>query len=158
MQYNEGTGDYINDAYEKILDTELRFDIPYLIDKERYTRLLEKYKVESRIKDADVVVFSASYSKGEDDGFHFERKTVFVFPKNSPESSEDFYDCIQFSKWFEDEERPIEMYEQFVRELMECVCSPSKEYCTKLKTRILDGIKTELSNLETIDKIILNSK
>jgi len=94
-------------------------------------------------------------SFGEDDGFHSERKTFFVFPKNSPENSEDFYDCIQFGEWFEDEGRSLEAYNRFVNELMSCVCQPSKEYCSILKADILGKIKTGLSNIETIDEKVM---
>ena len=155
MHYNEGTGDYINDDFEVIPNTELMFDMPYIIDKEKYATILEKYKVSPRIKDANVVVFSAAHYKPEDDGFHFEKKTLFVFPKNSPEGSKDFYDCIQFGEWFEDEGRSLEVYTRFVNELMSCVCELSKEYCSILKADILDKIKTELSNIETIDKELI---
>ena len=152
MYYDEVTGDFHNEDFEQILDTEFRFDIPYLINKEKYENTLRKYNINPRVKDADIVVFNSTCTK--DDDSNEKTYTFFAFPRNSPEGSDDFYECIQFGDWFEEKGRPYSMHNQFITELISCISGPSQMYCYELKKSIMKDIKQDLEHIELIDNII----
>ena len=129
MTYLAETGSWQSDFLEKILDTDIRCDVPYKIDRKKYEDVVKKYSLELRIKDADVIIFRVDYSKDFDDpDGEFTGKTFFAWPKNSPEGSDDFYDCFQFHDWYGDEKHHADMFEIFVHELLESVMCPDPEY------------------------------
>ena len=113
MYYNSGTGSYETDFLEPILDTGFKCNVPSKIDRKKYQEILEKYKKDMRIVDADVVSFNYDYSKHDDGEIWL--YAFYVYPKNSPEGSEDFYDCFLFEDARCNGKNTYEEYEKFVR-------------------------------------------
>lgn len=152
MYYNEGTGCYCNDYLEQILDTPFRFQVPYNIDKEKYNAVLDKYGEKTRVPDATVLEFSMHNDKDEDDelnsGYAF-----FAFPKNSPEDSNDFYECVQF-RAYKYEGKQKEAFETFLREILACVTGPSYKHILQDKAEIYNNINKEKEQIAILDKII----
>ena len=132
MTYSDATGSYQADFLENILDTDYRYGVPYKIDREKYEAAMKAFNKEIRTKDADVVVFHADYNKDEDEperGVY--SYAFFAWPENSPEGSEDFYDCSQFWDWdYQDKHK--EIFEAFVRDIIKSIISVDKEYLGKL--------------------------
>lgn len=125
MTYSEATGSYETEFLENILDTAYKYGVPYLIDREKYEVVMKEFGKEVRIKDADVVVFHADYNKDEEEGRGIYSYAFFAWPKNSPEGSEDFYDCSQF--WDHDyDHKHKENFEVFVYAVLSCVVGVDK--------------------------------
>ena len=125
MTYNPGTDSYQADFLENILDTAYKYGVPYIIDREKYEAIMKKFKKEVRIKDANVVVFHADYNKDEEDERGIYSYAFYAWPKNSPEGSEDFYDCSQF--WdYEYDYKHKERFEEFVRAILGSVVGVDK--------------------------------
>ena len=153
MTYLAETGSWQSDFLEKILDTGIRCDVPYKIDRKKYEDVVKKYSLELRIKDADVVIFHVDYSKDFDDmDGKFTGKTFFAWPKNSPEGSDDFYDCFQFHDW--DDGHHIDVFENFVHELLESVMHPDPEYLGKLKDTFIEKRKQTNKDIRIISKLL----
>jgi len=152
MHYNSGTGSYINDTLEQILDTDFYFDVPYQINKQKYNIVLEKYGEKSRMTDATIVEFSMDVDKEEDEDMNTCGYTLFVFPKNSPSESDDFYDCIQFRDYKYDNTK--ESFETFVKEILTSIVTPNIEYINKAKAQIYANMTEEIRQLSVLDKII----
>ena len=154
MEYNSATGSYENEFLEPILDTNFKYGVPYKIDREIYENAFKKFNKEIRIKDADVVVFHADYNKDDDEeerGFY--SYTFYAWPENSPEGSEDFYDCSQFYDW-EYDNKHKETFEDFVHAVLESVISPDKQCCEKLIERLQKEIDTNTKNIEMIKNLL----
>lgn len=125
MTYSEATGSYQSDFLENILDTNFRYGIPYKIDREKYKAVMKEFEKEVRIKDANVVVFT--YNEDENDSRNIYYYAFFAWPKNSPEGSEDFYDCSQF--WDYDYNfKHKEKFEEFVHAILSSVVGVDKQH------------------------------
>ena len=152
MYYNPGTGSYETDFLEPILDTAFRCNVPYKIDREKYQEILEKYKQDMRIVDADVVSFNYDYSKHDDGEIWL--YAFYAYPKNSPEGSEDFYDCFLFDDSRCNGKNTEEEYQKFVRELMGCVIGVDIPTATNLRNEKVKQVCQSLKELDEIVNII----
>lgn len=150
MYYEEAIGSYCNDFLEPILDTQFRYDIPYRVDKEKYNEVLKKYNCTSRFKDADVVTFS--FNLNTEDRYNV--LAFFVHPQNSPNGSEDFYDCIQFDSFFEDVSRPYDTHQDFIRDLLQCIIKPSTEHIREMMNAIREGINKKHEELNILQRTL----
>lgn len=150
MYYEEVIDAYCNDFLEPIIDTTFRYDVPYKIDKEKYTEVLKKYNYTSRFKDADVVTFG--FHLNTEDRYNY--LAFFVHPQNSPNGSEDFYDCIQFGSLFESESRPYDTHQDFIRDLLQCVIKPSTEHIREMMNDIREQINKNHEDLNSLQRII----
>ena len=125
MTYSSATGSYEADFLESILGTIYKYGVPYIIDKEKYEAVMRGFNKEVRIKDANVVVFHADYNKDEEDDRGIYSYAFFAWPKNSPEGSEDFYDCSQF--WdYDYDYKHKEKFEEFVHAILGSVVGVDK--------------------------------
>lgn len=162
MYYNESTGSYCNDFMEHIANTELRTNVPYKIDKQKYDEILRKYNNGSRFKNSDVVTFSMDYtfhhsSKGEDGETPY-LYGFFAWPENTPDGSDDFYDCILFEDYKYDNKHR-EAYENFVRDLMTSVIGVDIPTAMAEKQELSAELKKkmhELAEFETVIKLANN--
>ena len=150
MYYEEAIGSYCNNFLEPILDTTFRYDVPYKIDKEKYTKVLKKYNYASRFKDADVVTFG--FHLNTEDRYNY--LAFFVHPQNSPNGSEDFYDCIQFGSGFEEVSRPYDTHQDFIRDLMQCIIAPSSEDVKGMMNKLREEINQKYEHLNFLQRII----
>ena len=131
MTYSEATGSYEAEFLENILDTAYKYGVPYLIDREKYEVVMREFGKEMRIKDANVVVFHADYNKDEEEDRGIYSYAFFAWPKNSPEGSEDFYDCSQF--WDHDYDyKHKEKFEEFVHAVLSSVVGVDKPHLLAL--------------------------
>ena len=131
MTYSEATDSYQADFLENILDTTYKYGVPYIIDREKYEAVMREFNKEVRIKDANVVVFRADYNKDEEEDGGIYSYTFFVWPKNSPEGSEDFYDCSQF--WdYDYDYKHKEKFEEFVHAILGSVVCTDKPHLLAL--------------------------
>lgn len=131
MTYSSATGSYEADFLENILDTVYKYGVPYIIDREKYEAVMRMFNKEVRIKDANVVVFHADYNKDEEDDRGTYSYTFFAWPENSPEGSEDFYDCSQF--WdYEYDYKHKEKFEEFVHAILGSVVGVDKPHLLAL--------------------------
>lgn len=147
MYYNESTDSYVNKDFEGMPGTGLIFGVPYIIDRDKYKSMLEKHRFRMRIKDADVVTFSMS-SSGIGD-------CLFAFPKNSPEGSNDFYECFSFyNDDFETQDQRSEEFQKFMGEMAGCVAGPSPTHCQELKNELMGNIREILESISAIDEIL----
>lgn len=149
MEYSEGTGSYEAEFLEQILDTGFRYGVPYKIDKKKWDEILEKYGEKTRFKDTDVVKFHSDYSLSDyRDGKLFSY-AFYAWPQNSPEGSEDFYECIQFSDYkYNDKHK--EAYENFIHEIVKCIICIDHDSMDKLireKMEERDRISREIAEL-----------
>lgn len=157
MHYESGMGSYCNDFMESIAGTEVRSNIPYKIDKAMYDDILKKHNECSRFKNTDVVSFSMDYnfrssSKGEDGETPY-MYGFFVWPKNTPDGSDDFYDCILFDDYKYDNKHK-EAYENFVNELFGCIKGVDVPTAMAMKQEMVSEIKTKLNDLDNFDAVI----
>ena len=125
MTYNPGTDSYQADFLENILGTIYKYGVPYIIDREKYEAVMKEFNKDVRIKDANVVVFHADYNKDEENDRGVYSYVFYAWPKNSPEGSEDFYDCSQF--WdYDYDYKHKEKFEEFVRAILGSVVGVDK--------------------------------
>ena len=147
MYYNKSTDSYDSKDFEEIPGTGLMFGVPYLIDRDKYKAVLGKHHFHMRIKDADVVTFSMSSS-----GIGY---VLFAFPKNSPEGSDDFYECFSFyNDDFETQDHRNEEFQKFMYEMADCVAGPSPNRCHDLKNELMRNIRENLKFISIIDEIL----
>ena len=154
MYYEEGTGSYQNDFLEKILDTDYLFDVPYKINKEAYNTILEEYNQKTRFHDANVVLFRCDYNLEDD---HDETTEVtsrgfFIWPQNSPEGSNDFYDAILFGFGTG---LTVDVYEQFVKDILGCVVCVDLDHAKELKDGLCKQMAVLRDNIDIIDGLII---
>lgn len=147
MKYNSATDRHENEFLEPILDTDFKYGVPYKIDREVYKNAFKKFNKDIRIKDADVVVFHAHYDED------YDSYTFFAFPKNSPEESEDFYDCAQFYGC-DYGNKCKETFEDFVHAVLESVISPDKQYSEKLIAELQQEVDTKMKNIESLKNLL----
>ena len=125
MTYSPETDSYQADFLENILGTIYKYGVPYIIDREKYEAVMRGFNKEVRIKDANVVVFHANYNKDEEDDRGIYSYVFFAWPKNSPEGSQDFYDCSQF--WdYDYDYKHKEKFEEFVNAILGSVVGVDK--------------------------------
>lgn len=156
MYYNPGTGSYCNDFMEHIADTELRTDVPYKLDKEKYDEILRKYNESTRFHDSDIVTFSMDYSfRGSSDGEDGETPYMygfFIFPEHV-DGSDDFYDCILFRDYYYDNKHK-EAYENFIKELTACIIGVDIPTAMVKKQELSAELKKKLDELVEFETII----
>lgn len=162
MYYNESTGSYCNDFMEPLVDTGFLTDVPYKINKEKYNELLKKYNETSRFNDTDVVTFSTDYTYTD---FNVEEENTtpymygfFVWSKNSPEGSSDFYDCMLFEDHKYDNKHK-EAYENFIKEVTACIIGVDIPTAMAKKQELSAELKKktdELAEFETVIKLANN--
>ena len=157
MTYNPGTDSYQNDDFEQILDTEFIYDIPYKIDRKKYTEVLKKYNQDMRILDADIVLFRTDYcyssSWDEKENKEPYLYAFYAWPENSPEGSKDFYDCFLFQDYKYDNKHK-EVYENFIREIMGCIIEVDKEHLQKVKDNVVSKIEEFYKQLDIVTNIL----
>lgn len=153
MTYREETGSYNNDYFEPILNEKTGFlhNIPYKIDKEKYLAVLEKHHQENRFKDTDIVSFHSDYTVDDEGNIHM--MGFFAFPKNSPEDSNDFYDCFLF-----DGENVNIKYFKFVEDILECIIGADKECLAKLLKEKSEDLNKLMEYINTIIRILNSDK
>lgn len=154
MEYRVETDSYQSYFLEPILDTNFKYGVPYKIDREIYENTLKKFNKEIRVKDADVVVFHADYNKDDDDkerGIY--SYTFYAWPENSPEGSEDFYDCSPFYDWDYDNKHK-ETFEDFVHAVLESVIEVDEECTKKLITELQQEVNTKMKNIELLKNLL----
>lgn len=154
MEYNSATDCYQSYFLEPILDTDFKYGVPYKIDREIYENAFKKFNKDIRIKDADVVVFHADCNKDEGDeerGIYF--YTFYAWPENSPEGSEDFYDCSQFWDWDYDNKHK-ETFENFVHAVLESVIKPDKQCGEKLIAELQKEVDIKIKNIESLKNLL----
>ena len=154
MYYNEGTGSYVNDEFEPIYETGYYFGIPYKINREKFEIVMQKYGEKPRVKDADVLVFNMHYNI-DDDTANPTHYAFFATPKNSPDGSDDFYECIQFSYlWDENDKTCTERFIEFVHEFMECVIGVSVGHLNEMKDEKVHELSVIDRQIMLIDEIL----
>lgn len=151
MKYNSATDNYESEFLEPILDTNFKYGVPYKIDREKYENAFKKRNINSRIKDADVVVFHAHYNED------YDSYTFFAFPQNSPEH----YDCTQFYDYDYDDKHDddkhkesFENFTHFVDAILESVISPDKQYSEKLIAELQQEIDAKMKNIESLKNLL----
>ena len=77
-----------------------------------------------------------------------------AYPKNSPEGSEDFYDCFLFEDARCNGKNTDEEYEKFVRELMGYVIGVDIPAATNMRNEKLKQVHQSLNELYEIVNII----
>ena len=152
MTYSDATDSYQNDYLEGIPGTEYRFDLPYRIDRKIYEKVLRDHNQGIRLKDADVVRFRADYYDVGDEGDEQYNYVFYAWGENSPEGSNDFYECVQFH--WEDYPNPKEAFEEFVREIMECVIAPDEEYVNREIDELTAEMEKTKENIEILKKSV----
>ena len=152
MEYFEGTGSYEAEFLEQILDTRFRYGVPYKIDKKKWDEILEKYGEKTRFNDADVVKFHSDYSLSDYRDGKLYSYAFFAWPQNSPEGSDDFYECILFSDYkYNDKHK--EAYENFIHEIVKCIICVDQYSLEKLiaeKKEEQKRITCEIAELRTL--------
>ena len=144
MKYNSATDSYESEFLEPILDTNFKYGVPYKIDREIYENAFKKFNKNSRIKDADVVVFHAKYDED------YDSYTFFAFPKNSPED----YDCAQFYDYDDKHKESFENFTHFVDAVLESVISADKQYGEKLIAELQQEIDTKMKDIELLKNLL----
>lgn len=153
MKYNSATDRYENEFLEPILDTNFKYGAPYKINREVYENAFKKFNKDIRIKDADVVVFHVGYTYYSDKEGGVYSYTFYTWPKNSPEESEDFYDCAQFYGC-DYGNKCKETFEDFVHAVLESVIEVDKAHCKNLINRFQEEVDTKMKNIELLKNII----
>ena len=157
MTYDPSTGSYENDFLENILDTTYKYGVPYIIDREKYESVMKEFKKEVRIKDANVVVFHVDYNKDEEKDRGIYSYAFFAWPKNSPEGSEDFYDCSQFWDYDYNCEHK-EKFEEFVHAILESVVGVDIPTAMNLRDERVKELSLAFKELDELDNIIFSAK
>ena len=147
MEYNSATDGYESEFLEPILDTDFKYGVPYKINREIYENAFKKFNKDIRIKDADVVVFRAHYDE------YYDSYTFYTWPKNSPEESEDFYDCAQFYGC-DYGNKCKETFEDFVHAVLESVIEVDQVHCKNLINRLQEEVDTKMKNIELLKNLI----
>ena len=148
MKYNSATDRHESEFLESILDTNVKYGVPYKINREIYENAFKQFNKNSSIKHAikyaDVVVFHAHYD--EDYGSY----TFFAFPKNSPED----YDCAQFYDYDDKHKESFENFTHFVDAVLESVISADKQYGEKLIAELQQEIDTKMKDIELLKNLL----
>lgn len=157
MEYSEATDSYEAEFLENILDTAYKYGVPYIIDREKYEAVMKEFKKEVRIKDANVVVFHADYNKDAEEGRGIYSYAFFAWPKNSPDGSEDFYDCSQF--WdYDYDYKHKEKFEEFVHAILESVVGVDLPTAMDLCDEKVKELRRTFKELDELDDIIFSEK
>ena len=73
--------------------------------------------------------------------------------KNSPEESEDFYDCAQFYGC-DYGNKCKETFEDFVHAVLESVIEVDKVHCKNLINRLQEEVDSKMKNIESLKNLI----
>ena len=147
MKYNSAIDRCESEFLEPILDTDFKYGVPYKINREIYENAFKKFNKDIRIKDADVVVFRAHYDE------YYDSYTFYTWPKNSPEESEDFYDCAQFYGC-DYGNKCKETFEDFVHAVLESVISADKQYSEKLIAELQQEVDAKMKDIELLKNLL----
>lgn len=153
MEYNSATDRYENEFLEPILDTNFKYGVPYKINREIYKIAFKKFNKDIRIKDADVVSFHVGYTYYSDKEGGVYSYTFYTWPKNSPEGSEDFYDCAQFYGC-EYGNKCKETFEDFVHAVLESIIEVDKVQCKNLINRLQQEVDIKMKNIESLKNLL----
>lgn len=153
MTHSDATGSYHSDFLEPIFSTGFRCDVPYKIDRKRYQEIIERNGQNMRIVDADVVSFACDYDIDENGEIWL--YCFYAWPENSPERSDDLYECFSFDSIDYPDKNLEEEYRRFVLELMECVIGVDITSMEKLRGKKDKEIKQSLAELKEIDDMLL---
>ena len=157
MEYSEATGSYEAEFLENILDTAYKYGVPYIIDREKYEAVMKEFEKEVRFKDTNVVVFHADYNKDEEEDSGIYSYAFYAWPQNSPEGSEDFYDCSQF--WdYEYDHKHKEKFEEFVHAILESVVGVDVPTAMNLCDRKVKELRRAFEELDELDNIIFSER
>lgn len=154
MKYNEATDSYQNEYMEDILDTGFKYDIPYVIDTEKYQQILTEYSQKSCFKNTDTVIFHADYSV-DDDNIPW-LYAFYVFPSNQPTESDSSYDCILFDRYREEQIKS--KFDEFVHKIAECVKYPNDFVLTQIQKKLESEMDEKKKNIEYINKLLNRDK
>ena len=147
MKYNSAIDRCESEFLEPILDTDFKYGVPYKINREIYENAFKKFNKDIRIKDADVVVFRAHYDE------YYDSYTFYTWSKNSPEESEDFYDCVQFYGC-DYGNKCKETFEDFVHAVLESVISADKQYGEKLIAELQQEVDAKMKDIELLKNLL----
>ena len=151
MKYNSATDRYESEFLESILDTNFKYGVPYKINREIYENAFKQFNknssIKHAIKHADVVVFHAHYDE------YYDSYTFYTWPKNSPEESEDFYDCAQFYGC-DYGNKCKETFEDFVHAVLESVISADKQYGEKLIAELQQEVDAKMKDIELLKNLL----
>ena len=154
MKYDAATNSYQNEYMEDILDTGLKYNIPYVIDMEKYQQVLTEYSETNSFKNTDTVIFHADYSV-DDDNIPW-LYAFYVFPSNQPTESDSSYDCILFDSHREGQ---IESkFNKFVHKIAECVKHPNDFVLTQIQKKLESEMDEKKKNIEYINKLLNRDK
>lgn len=154
MYYNEATGCDVNDRFEKILGTEFRFNVPYIIDKQKYLAALSAVGVKCCIPKTTVLSLSMHHDRDEDGNTERDSYTLFADSKDVPEES---YDCIRFD-YYRYEGKQKEEFTAFVNQVLACIIKPSIPHIMEIRGDIYADIDRKLTQLSELDDIIESEK
>lgn len=154
MKYDAATNSYQNEYMEDILDTGLKYNIPYVIDMEKYQQVLTEYSETNSFKNTDTVIFHADYSVDED---HIPWLYAFyAFPSNQPTESDITYDCIMFDS--HRKEQIESKFDEFVHKIAECVKYPNDFVLTQIQKKLESEMDEKKKNIEYINKLLNRDK
>lgn len=156
MKYSDATGSYQAEFLENIMDTTYKYGIPYIIDREKYEAIMKEFEKEVRVKDANVVVFHADYNKDEEDRGIYSY-AFYAWPENSPEGSDDFYDCSQFWAWDYDYKHK-EKFEEFVHAILKSVVGVDVPTVMNLREKKSKELRRIFKEIDELNNIILSAK
>lgn len=154
MKYDAATNSYQNEYMEDILDTGLKYNIPYVIDMEKYQQVLTEYSETNSFKNTDTVIFHADYSV-DDDNIPW-LYAFYVFPSNQPTESDNTYDCIMFDS--HRKEQIESKFDEFVHKIAECVKHPNDFVLTQIQKKLESELDEKKKNIEYINKLLNRDK
>ena len=99
------------------------------------------------------MVFHASYCKDDEEEGNIYHYAFFAWPQNSPEGSDDFYECSLFQDYTYDNKHK-EVFEEFVREMLKCIIEPDEEQVRKLILELRDEVALKQTNIDTLNNLI----
>ena len=153
MYYNPGIGCFTNDLFEKILDTEFYYSIPYFFDKEKYASVAKKYGLTTDIKVADTVSFSTDYNNDEETN-EIDSRSFFVWPEGSQDTI-DWHDVFFFGRL---SKLTLDEYETVVRDILGCVTGVNTESTEKTLKKRLAVVDKILGEIQTLREVLKNAK
>lgn len=152
MKYSEATDSWQSEFAEKIPSTNIRCEIPYRIDRHIYESVMKDNGQQVRFKDTDAVTFTFDIDTAPVGECHPD--ALFVWPQNSPEGSEDMYDCILFRK----EWGQVEDFSAFINELKGCITGVDLKCADELRNEIMDEIEDKIGDMCRLAAIVQNER
>ncbi len=129
--------------YSHIFDTGFYWEAPYLIDVEKYKKVIGN---DSRMtaKNTSTVKFSCEMWKSSSGDMNY---TFYAFTNNNTADYEWHYDCCLFL----DGECTFDEFKSFIKKITECIIGIDKQAVTKIinkRTKEIDKLKS--LNLELV--------